>query len=475
MRLVQKLLLWFLAGISCVLAINGVLRVRREVGLFESHRVQSHDVMARALATTIGDVWRLRGEEEALRTIERFDKRTNQLAIRWIPAGATQADPTERCATTTVPGAEERGTLALCEPAEIRDAYVRRTIIETILTTLALALVCAGIAGVVGVSLVGRPVRALMTKAQRIGAGDFSGPLELRGGDELAALAAEMNRTCERLVEASAKVEAETASRIAAIEQLRHADRLMTVGKLASGLAHELGTPLNVVQARAEMIASGEASAEESSSYAGAIIEASQRMAKILRQLLDFARARGAEKAPVDVLAIARRTVGLVRPIAAKRKVDVVVTGEEARALVDAAQIEQVLANVIVNAIHATPIPPGDDDASRSPRTVDVDVACTRARRRDVAHAGAGPKGAAAAGAERDFVRVRVRDRGVGIAAEDLAHIFEPFFTTKDVGEGTGLGLAVAYGIVEEHGGWIDVKSERNAGSTFAIYLATDA
>ncbi|HTJ82554.1 MAG TPA: HAMP domain-containing sensor histidine kinase, partial [Polyangiaceae bacterium] len=216
-------------------------------------------------------------------------------------------------------------SMAVCEPPTLRETYVSHTVAETIATTLALASACALIAGVLGVTLVGRPVRALMAKARRIGAGDFAEPLHLSSGDELAALALEMNRTCERLVEAADRVEEETSSRIAAIEQLRHADRLMTVGKLASGLAHELGTPLNVVEARAEMIANGETTEEESRDYANVIVEASQRMARILRQLLDFARARGAEKSPCDVLSLAERTARLLEPLAAKRGVALVV------------------------------------------------------------------------------------------------------------------------------------------------------
>src|SRR6185312_678361 len=119
---------------------------------------------------------------------------------------------------------------------------------------------------------------------------DFASPLDLPQKDELGHLAGEMNAMCERLVEAHKRIEKETAARIATLEQLRHADRLMTVGKLASGIAHELGTPLNVISARAEMISSGDATPTEARDYGRIIGEASQRMAKVIRQLLAFAR-----------------------------------------------------------------------------------------------------------------------------------------------------------------------------------------
>src|SRR5512142_3555308 len=125
---------------------------------------------------------------------------------------------------------------------------------------------------VAGFHFVGRPMRALVAKARRIGAGDLSQPLELAQRDELGELAREMNQMCERLAEAQVRLQEETQRRLDTSEQLRHADRLTTVGKLASGVAHELGTPLNVVSARAKMIASGETTPAETTEYAQIIV-----------------------------------------------------------------------------------------------------------------------------------------------------------------------------------------------------------
>ncbi|MGH7439958.1 MAG: sensor histidine kinase, partial [Polyangiaceae bacterium] len=119
---------------------------------------------------------------------------------------------------------------------------------------------------------------------------------------------------------------------------------------------------------------------------------------------------------------------------------------------VDAAQIEQALTNLVVNAVQATPADPGG--------VVEVSVNVERA---------VPPPDHT--GAEGEWVAVRVRDRGEGIAPEHLAHVFEPFFTTKDVGTGTGLGLSVTYGIVNDHGGWMTVESQPGIGTTFALFL----
>jgi signal transduction histidine kinase len=129
--------------------------------------------------------------------------------------------------------------------------------------------------------------------------------------------------------------------------------------------------------------------------------------------------------------------------------------GEDpAVAQVDAAQIQQVFANILVNAVQAVP----------DRGTVDVTVA----RERTTPPPDHG-------GPRSDYVCARVRDDGHGIAPDHLPHVFEPFFTTKDVGQGTGLGLSVAYGIVREHGGWIAARSEPGRGAEFSVYLPVGA
>jgi len=236
------------------------------------------------------------------------------------------------------------------------------------------------------------------------------------------------------------------------LEQLRHADRLATVGKLASGIAHELGTPLNVVSARAKMIADGETTTDESQSYASVIVGAADRMTKIIRQLLQFARRRGPEKRAGDVYELARESLSLLQPLAKKHDVSLELdeAGRGTTLRVDAGQLQQVITNLVMNAIQAMP------------RGGSVRISCSRELATPPADLG---------GSEQRYVCVRVDDDGEGIPVDALPHVFEPFFTTKDVGEGTGLGLAVSYGIVRDHGGWIAVVSKGGSGSSFRVYL----
>jgi signal transduction histidine kinase len=315
-----------------------------------------------------------------------------------------------------------------------------------------MAILSGLLAAVLGVRLIGRPLRQLSEKTRRIAAGDLHDPVHLRSGDELAELADSLNAMCEQLAKSQETIRQETATRIATMEQLRHADRLKTVGRLAAGIAHELGTPLNVVSGRAGLIASGRLSDVEIAESAVAIKAEADKMTRIIRQLLDFARAGSLHKAPVDLRQIVCQTMDLLRTIAEKRKAQLcfIPGSEPSIAEVEVAQIQQVLTNLIVNAIQAMP----------EGGKVDIQV-----RRQTARDPGSSDDRQCAC-----FV-IAVRDQGVGITEENMQYLFEPFFTTKRVGEGTGLGLSIAYGIIQEHGGWIDAISRPDEGSCFTVFL----
>lgn len=207
------------------------------------------------------------------------------------------------------------------------------------------------------------------------------------------------------------------------------------------------------------MISQNPATDETVRNNARIVMEQSQRMAQIIRQLLDFARAGKPNKASVDLHHLASSTLSLLRPIADKRRVTLQFDSSEpvSDVIADAAQVQQVVTNLVVNAVQA------------SPEGSNVEVALRTAQR---ARRPGNPNGPAnGSDSEPGFVCITVSDHGQGMGEETLERIFEPFFTTKDVGEGTGLGLAVAYGIVQEHGGFITVESKLGEGSRFEVYL----
>jgi two-component system NtrC family sensor kinase len=477
-KLVHKLTLALAGGMFTVLVVNGYFRVQREVKTLHADRAQDHAVLGRTLATAVAATWRSGNPTEAMRVIDEADVRArNGTRVRWMDGGPLQT-PNVEAATlgamvsgeaitrvvprrsgdmrfTDVPvdvNGERIGVIELSEPLASEQRAVRSIVVDTVGMTLALTVVSVVLSMALGVWLVGRPIDALSNKARRIGQGDLSGLVHLESNDELALLAGEMNAMCGHLQETNDRLSRETAARIQALEQLRHADRLTTVGKLASGVAHELGTPLNVVSARASMIASGETSEAEAREYAKVIADASRRMTNIIKQLLTFARRNPATKAPCDLDKTARDTLDLLRPLAAKKRVELRLQsdagGTSLTLSVDAGGVQQVLTNLIVNAVQAMP----------QGGAVDVDLGHARAQ-------------APGAQTSASYVCIRVRDHGDGIAEDHLAHIFEPFYTTKDVGEGTGLGLSVTHGIIQDHGGFIDVATTAGQGTTFSVYL----
>ena len=238
----------------------------------------------------------------------------------------------------------------------------------------------------------------------------------------------------------------------AALEQLRHEDRLRTVGRLASGVAHELGTPLNVVQGRAGLIARRRVSRDEAVKAAETIKAQAETMTAIVRQLLDFARRQPLKKTDCRLDEIAREVVDLLRPMARKKGATLRVSGraEAGEIWADPNQLRQVVTNLVMNGLQAV----------EAQGTVEIALGLAAAKP---------PEGVSAEPGE--YLCLAVEDDGAGIAEDDLPHLFEPFYTTKDVGEGTGLGLAIVHGIVREHGGWTEVSSTPGKGSRFTVYL----
>jgi signal transduction histidine kinase len=366
----------------------------------------------------------------------------------------TSAETEEHFLVTRVPVRDRNGLLLgaieIAESMTVREDFVRSNVSETLLATLAMVGFSGCVVLVMGVWLVGRPLDLLARKAQRVGQGDLSGPVLLAQRDEIGQLGREVNAMCERLSEANARSEADTSARIHAIEQLRHADRLITVGRLAAGIAHELGTPLNVIAGRVKMLRRGNVGSAASGEYLASVAEQAERMTTIIRQLLDFAGRRDPRTAATDLHVIARAIQRLVEPIARKHEVEVALSAQgTAMALGDPVQLEQVLSNLVVNGIHA----------------------CTRGGRVEISCGTEAdpPSQEPSSASKRAYLRVS--DDGHGMDAETQARIFEPFFTTKDVGQGTGLGLSVAHGIVLENGGSILVSSRKGQGSTFSVFL----
>jgi len=474
-----KLALVFLAVVLGGFAAHTALSLRFHAALYRSDAIRDFRIMGRSLALAAAAALRTQGESGAAVLVESANLDIEATRLRWLSRAALAEEPVLRqhpelrkqlerheearleiddeearrlhLYQPVVVDGELRGAVVLAEVLPDEPVLLRRRLAALLASTTVWIIVCGIVSFAVARRWVDRPLRQLIEKARRIGSGDFSGPVALAGHREFADLAGEMNAMAASLDAARERVSRETAARIAALEQLRHADRLSTIGRLAAGVAHELGTPLNVVTEHAEMIAAGEHEAPGGVVRSARVIQQqAQRMASIVRQVLDFARRKRPERCPTELGELARATARLVAPLLDRREVKIQ-CGEGGRPVwadVDAAQIQQVLVNLLTNAVDVTP--PGGEVR------LGADVPP------------AGPTGSDAA---TRWARIVVEDDGPGIPPELLARIFEPFFTTKPPGRGTGLGLAVAEEIVREHGGVLGARSAPGAGSRLEVWL----
>lgn len=482
MKLAAKLVFVLVLGIIIILVVDGYISYQRQIEFLEKDMKYDAQLIGFTMKGLIADAWHAEGQEGILRVIKEANKSEQLLTIRWVwldmpsedlyrpRASRKELDPVIHGQVVSfkewgkddsgqfysyIPVAvdEKRpGALELSEPLSQLNEYTHTALIKVLVLTGLLVLLSGIAVPLLGIKMIGQPLRKIIKKMRRMGKGDFSGPLHLPGHDELNELALGLNTTCEQIQDVFEKIRIETEARIAALEQLRHEDRLKTVGRLASGIAHELGAPLNVISGRAGLIAKGRLSTGETKENANIIKTQSERITTLIHQLLDFARRRTTKKTSVDLRQMVRQTLNLMLPLGHKQKVDLCLTGEDTPMMVtvDAEQIQQVLMNILTNSLHAMP----------GGGKVEVGIRCEQA---------SPPEGHE--GPEGEYLCLCVQDKGEGISEEDIGHIFEPFFTTKDTGKGTGLGLSIAYGIVREHGGWINVKSELGKGSCFSVYL----
>ncbi|HEX9618494.1 MAG TPA: HAMP domain-containing sensor histidine kinase [Polyangiaceae bacterium] len=487
MKLAKRLGAVLIAAVFLVVAAFAYVRVIRELDLFDNEVRRDHGVMARALEVTIEQIWNAQGEAAARRALNGVNARHAGVNIRWssLKPGAPPSErpwsnrngsfvPTGTIYQFTGPPSAEsplapgdeyfftyvhiamsghaQGAIELSESLSPKTDYVQRTLLTTALSTLSLAMICGVVAAGVGVWLVGRPVDQLIRKARRVGGGDFSHPLVLRSHNELSDLAYELNLMCDQLAEAQEELHRETAGRIRALDQLRHAERLTTVGRLASAIAHELGTPLNVVAGHAKLIEKKALGPDQIPESAAVIAEQCRRMTRIVRQVLDYARRRDAHKAPHDLGQVVAQALVLLEPLAQRHGVALEQTGlGTAFACVDASQMQQAFTNLLLNAIQASP--------EGAAVVISVEVV-----------EGA-PDGVSSGVAVAESVRITVQDQAGGIKEDVIPRLFEPFFTTKPAGVGTGLGLSIAREIIEEHSGQIEVATELGQGTRFIVRL----
>jgi signal transduction histidine kinase len=265
------------------------------------------------------------------------------------------------------------------------------------------------------------------------------------GGDELKLLTQEFRRLDTQLMNARAELITRHKRELDLERQLQRAERLATIGTLASGLAHEIGTPMAVIRGRAEHLLHGQPEPAKIGAGLQIIISQIDRVSRIVRMLLDYAREHESLRVNCDVRSVIDRALGLMEAEASRRGITIKIDlGDEAILTeCDADQLQQVFINLTMNALDAM--------------TPEAGILEVKARLEKENGPG-------------QVAKITFLDSGPGVALENRARVFDPFFTTKEPGKGTGMGLAVSQSIVRDHEGEIALETGP-AGTRFTISM----
>jgi two-component system NtrC family sensor kinase len=302
-----------------------------------------------------------------------------------------------------------------------------------------------------------RPLREMVWATRKIAEGDLSLELSISSKDEIGQLAESFNHMLIRLTQARQELEDYGRTLEEKVEQrsqqlkniqvkLMQSEKLASLGRLASGVAHEINSPLTGILTFSHLLMRKLKNNPELQRELELIVRETTRVSTIVRGLLDFARESKPQKRPCNINELILHTLSLVEHQSVFHDIRIVknLDPQVPMVLLDANQIQQVFMNILLNAADAMP--------AGGTLTITSHLA-----------------------PEDSFVQLRFTDTGTGIPEKNLNRIFDPFFTTKADKKGTGLGLAVSYGIIDRHRGQIEVQSEEGKGTTFTIKLPIQA
>ncbi len=321
---------------------------------------------------------------------------------------------------------------------------IRRKALSVFILLTAAGMVTAIVLGYLLADKMLLPVNRLISASKQVSEGDFAPEIGPISKTELGVLQSTFKDMLVSLKEREQKRRRENEYR------LLQSEKQASIGRLAAGVAHEINNPLTGVLTYTHMLLRRKDIDNQMRSDLQTIASSTERVRKIVKGLLDFSRQTKLEREPVQVNRLIKSTVALIENQALLKGVGIEFNAGENLPTItpDRDQFQSVLMNILINAL----------DASETGGMITIGSAVS------VTGGHEGQKG----------VEISITDNGCGIPSENLDKLFDPFFTTKDVGRGTGLGLAVSYGIIERHGGTIRVQSEPGKGTTFYIWLPTE-
>ncbi len=325
---------------------------------------------------------------------------------------------------------------------QVREDLYRRTV-GSVLAGVIVVLLTAVLIPLVARKYVSLPLKELSRRVSSFSSGEE--PEREVAGDEVTLITEEFRKLARELSVARRRLLDESERKIELERRLRHSDKLATIGTLASGLAHEIGTPLGVIRGRAEHLLRSNPDPRKLNQGLEIIINQIDRISRIVRMLLDFGRRREPIRVTTDVRTIVQRTLHLLETEAERRNVSLASNLGLTPLLVDCDgdQLQQVFVNLGMNALDAMAENGGTLRVSAERRLIEG----------------------------REQIRLYFEDDGPGVEQQLRERVFDPFFTTKDPGKGTGMGLAVSQSIVRDHDGEITLEPGPR-GARFAVALS---
>ncbi|MGC1617129.1 MAG: ATP-binding protein [Candidatus Acidiferrum sp.] len=330
------------------------------------------------------------------------------------------------------------------------DAYLQR--LDHLFLKIALVTIFLGAVLIYLISdTVTRPLASLVRGVQALERGDYAYPLDTGGHNEMARLTVAFD-TMRRALRANAGEKEQLES------QLRQAQKMDALGRLAGGVAHDFNNLLTVIRGHSELLLDRILPGDSLHNHSQQILKTADRAASLTRQLLAFSRMQVLQAKVLDVNDLLADLGKLLRRLVREDIEFSLRLGDSlGRLKADPGQLEQVLLNLTVNACDAMPL-----GGKLTIETQNVVVDESYARKLPSAQPGR-------------YILVSVTDTGCGMDEATKARVFEPFFTTKDPGKGTGLGLATVYGVVKQSGGYIWLESEPGKGARFELYFPRTA
>ena len=307
----------------------------------------------------------------------------------------------------------------------------RRYLVFSVITALAPNLILVALV----IRTISRPLRRLTEAAVVVAGGEYGTQVNLRSNDEVGLLAASFNEMSRKM--------ADDIERLRTLnEQLVRTEKLAAAGTLAAGVAHEVNNPLASISSLIQILQTRNDADPETREMLRLISAQIARITQVLRDMMDFARVRPPLRAPLDVPHIIEASLRLASFDKTFKRLQVITELDAGapRVSADADQLQQVFLNLLLNARDAMP---------------DGGELHIRSRYHE----------------SSNQITVEIVDNGVGIAPEHRAHVFDPFFTTKPAGTGTGLGLAICYGIINAHGGRIEIDPNNGRGTRVSVTL----